>query len=463
MKKFFTLFTLCLLFSLNLFVQVYDDATLATVIAKDKSNRNSTGELFNLPLTEHMFRADVYMSNRQFNNARQHWQKVIENFPTEDVIPKALFGMGRSNMWERNYETAIKWFDILVQNHLPTFHGQEGLAYKGACYVRLGQHLDAAKTYEQYTVMFPNGKRIESSYLNILDAYREAAEYDLANVWVDKTSQRFKGTNTETNALHARLRMEIFRQKWGSVLSAANELLRNNNFSKSMAYEQEVRFLKAYAYEKLGQNENALSTYSSIPATSNSYFGNLATERISALGGNVTSRKISMKRQSRRVARNYPVRFRTDVLKYSRLNNIDPRFVLAIMKQESSFRANAKSPAAARGLLQLTFDTALKFNKKAGFDKITASDLYDPTINIAIGSIYISELKAEFNGLYEAIAASYNGGEDNVARWLARSNPKEAAIFASEVGFSESKQYVFKVMGNYQVYQELYTENLENK
>jgi soluble lytic murein transglycosylase len=311
--------------------------------------------------------------------------------------------------------------------------------------------------------MFPNGKRIESSYLNILDAYREAGEYDLANVWVDKASQRFKGTTTETNALHARLRMEVYRQKWGSVISAANELLRNNNFSKSMAYDQEVLFLKAYAYEKLGQNENAVSAYSSIPATSTSYFGNLATERISALGGNVTPRKISMKTQSRRVARNFPVRFRTDVLKYSRINNIDPRFVLAIMKQESSFKANAKSPAAARGLLQLTFDTALKFNKKAGFDKITASDLYDPSINIAIGSLYISELKAEFNGLYEAIAASYNGGEDNVARWLARSNPKEAPIFASEVGFSESKQYVFKVMGNYQVYQELYTENLERK
>ncbi|HLM60303.1 MAG TPA: hypothetical protein VK308_05850, partial [Pyrinomonadaceae bacterium] len=72
----------------------------------------------------------------------------------------------------------------------------------------------------------------------------------------------------------------------------------------------------------------------------------------------------------------------------------------------------------------------------------------------------IADLKKEFGGLYEAIAASYNGGEDNAARWLARSNPKDAGIFASEVGFAETKNYVFKVMNNYRVYRELYTEDL---
>ena len=71
--------------------------------------------------------------------------------------------------------------------------------------------------------------------------------------------------------------------------------------------------------------------------------------------------------------------------------------------------------------------------------------------------------KKEFENLYEAIAASYNGGEDNAARWLNRSKPKEPAIFTSEVGFAESKNYVFKVMNNYRIYRELYTEDLLRK
>jgi soluble lytic murein transglycosylase len=89
-----------------------------------------------------------------------------------------------------------------------------------------------------------------------------------------------------------------------------------------------------------------------------------------------------------------------------------------------------------------------------------ADDLYQPAVNIAIGSVYISDLKNQFGGMYEAIAASYNGGEDNAARWLNRSNPKDAGIFSAEVGFAETKNYVFKVMNNYRVYRELYTEDL---
>jgi peptidoglycan lytic transglycosylase len=65
--------------------------------------------------------------------------------------------------------------------------------------------------------------------------------------------------------------------------------------------------------------------------------------------------------------------------------------------------------------------------------------------------------------LPEAIAASYNGGEDNVARWLARSNQNDEGVFASEVGFSESKEYVFKVMAFYRAYRQLYDANLKRR
>ena len=133
------------------------------------------------------------------------------------------------------------------------------------------------------------------------------------------------------------------------------------------------------------------------------------------------------------------------------------------MKQESSFRPAAKSPAGARGLVQLVYDTAIKYKEKAGYPRLQPDDLYSPSTNLAIGSIYIAELKDEFGGMYEAIAASYNAGEDNAARWLARSTPKEPGVFASEVGFAETKNYVFKVMNNYRVYRELYNEDLSRR
>ncbi len=356
-----------------------------------------------------------------------------------------------------NFTTADGLPDRHVNDFLDTKEGREGLAFKGASLVRLGKNLEAAKTYEQYTVMFPAGERIESSYLNIIDALREAKKYDEANVWIDKTRQRFSGLPTATNALHARLRMEIFRQKYDKAAIAADELLRLKNFNNSITSANEVLYLKAFALEKSGRRAEAVSVYSSIPDNLNSYYGGLATEKLSLLSPQ-NIRRISQISSSS--AKDFPVVYRTELLRYAKSRGIDPRFILAIMKQESSFRADAKSPAAARGLLQLTFDTALKYNRQAGFPALEAEDLYRPDVNIAVGSVYISELKNQFGGLYEAIAASYNGGEDNAARWLERSKPKEAGIFAAEVGFAESKNYVFKVMNNYRVYRELYDENL---
>lgn len=461
MKNIIILIALLFIFSGSLFAQTQTDATLMRVTMQDKSSRDGSNRLPILTAQEHLYRADVYMSNRHFPEAREHWQKILDNYPTETTaLPRTLFGIARSYMWERQYDKAVFWFDKLNADYLGTKEGREGLAYKGASYVRLGKNIEAAKTYEQYTVMFPTGEKIESAYLNIIDALREAKKYDEANTWVEKARTRFAGLPTETNALHARLRMEIFRSNWTKAVEAADALTNLRNFRDSMTSADEVLYLKGVALEKSGKKVEAITVYSIIPDSFNSYYGGLATEKLKILEPNNVKKIASA---SPRLMKDYPVLFRTELLRYAKTKGIDPRFVLAIMKQESSFRANAKSPSAARGLLQLVYDTALKYNQKAGFPNFNADDLYQPNINIAIGSTYIADLKDQFGGLYEAIAASYNGGEDNAARWLDRSKPKDAAIFASEVGFAETKNYVFKVMNNYRVYRELYTDELVRK
>jgi len=461
MKKFVISIAFILVFSICAFAQNYNDATLRRVIEQDKTSRDAVGKLLTLAASEHLYRADVYMSNRQFPEAREHFQKILDVYPTDaSAMPKVLFGTARSYMWERQYEKAVFWFDKLTRDYLGTKEGREGLAFKGASYVRMQKNLEAAKTYEQYITMFPTGEKIESAYLNLIDALRELGKYDEANGWVDKTSQRFSGMAVETNALQARLRMEIYRQNWTNALAAADRLRLINNFKGSMASLDEITYLKAFALERMNRKADAVNVYSSIPDSLSSYYSGLATERLKVLSPQFDRKPALV---SPALIKDYPVMYRAELLRYAKARNVDPRFALAIMKQESSFRATAKSPAAARGLLQLVFDTALKYNKKAGFPNLKADDLYNPATNIAIGSLYMSDLKTQFNGMYEAVAASYNGGEDNVARWLKRSNPKDAGIFASEVGFAETKKYVTIVMNNYRIYRELYTEDLIRK
>jgi soluble lytic murein transglycosylase len=250
--------------------------------------------------------------------------------------------------------------------------------------------------------------------------------------------------------------MELFRGRYAEAVAAADALLNGARFSGAMTGIDEVKYLKAFALEKSGKQIEARTVYSSIPDTGTSYFGGLAADKGTA-GGTRVRRIVQV---SARTDQDYPAAFRSEVLQYSRANGLDPRFVLSIMKQESTFRPGVKSPSAARGLLQLTIDTASRYASQAGFSQLDGDDLYDPRTNIAIGCEYLADLKRQFGGLYEAIAASYNGGEDNVGRWLNRSKPALPAIFASEVGFAETKNYVFKVMNNYRTYTALYDENL---
>ncbi|HLA96117.1 MAG TPA: transglycosylase SLT domain-containing protein [Pyrinomonadaceae bacterium] len=442
------------LFSLYPVLAQTTDAALRRVTDSDKATRDASGKLPTQSAAEHLSRAETYMANRLFPQAREHWAIVLSNYPTDAGIPKALFGTARSYMWEREYAKAVEWFDKLTNDYLMTKDGREGLSFKGASYVRMGKNLEAVKAYEQYTVMFPQGERIESAHLNIIDAYREAGKYDDANRWVDKSVQQFSGKPTEVNALQARLRMEIFRGNWNAAVAAADRLLTEKNFAGSMASADEIKYLKAVALDKAGKRAEADTAYSAISPSRSSYYYGLASDK------QRTSNVRSTVQTSAADYGNYPILFRDTLLQHSRSKKIDPRFVLAIMKQESSFKAGAKSPAGARGLLQLVYDTALKYSKKSNNPNLQPDDLYSPATNIAIGTEYIRVLKDEFGGLYEGIAASYNGGEDNALRWLQRSKPREAGIFAAEIGFAESKSYVFKVMNNYRIYRDLYTEDL---
>ena len=156
----------------------------------------------------------------------------------------------------------------------------------------------------------------------------------------------------------------------------------------------------------------------------------------------------------------YPVPYRDSLLKHSTSRNVDPRFVLSIARQESRFQADAKSIAAARGMMQFIPSTA---NQIAGELKLTnfaQDDLYNADTAILFGSQYLANLFKMFPDQPQAVAGAYNGGEDNLARWIARSRATEADRYVPEIGFSQTKDYVYKVLTNYWNYQRLYDAQL---
>lgn len=448
-------------------VQLRDD-DLTQIRRLDTESRGPDGKLIQLTVAEHLRRAGIYMSNRAFVEARSHWQALIERYPSDPGVSAALYGIGRSYFQERGYEQSLPYFERLTREFSTTKDGREGLYSLASALLRMGRAADAAARYREYTETYPQGERVESAYLNVIDTLREAGRTPEAITWVTRTRQMFPHSATDTNALFARLRLDITANDWEHALKTVDELRLVSQQSGSMTSSDELAFLKAYCLDHAGRTNEAISAYLLLPDRADSYHGWLATERLLSIKEasrrpDVIARETRANTQIARSANLYPAPYRDIIVRAASKRNIDPRLLLAIMRQESNFRERAKSQAAARGLLQLVVDTASKYAKRAGINSISEDDLYRPAVSIQIGSEYLAELSRLFPDLPEAVIASYNGGEDNVARWLKRSGRHDGGILAAEVGFSETKSYVFIVMANYRAYKQLYTSDLRRK
>lgn len=448
--------------------QSTDDA-LALARRLDAEGRTADGKLQNLTATEHARRAGVYSRNRLFDSAREHWQALVARYPADAQIPAALFGIGRAFYQERRFTDALPYFERLGRDHAMTAEGREGFYYVAPTLLRLNKPKEAARQYERYIEQFPTGERMESAHLNLIDTLREADSPKEAVAWITRTRTRFPNSATNQNALFARLRLEIAGREWKSAALTSEELRRTPLRPNVGTSPAELAFLRAYSLEQDKRTSEAVSAYAAIPDSPSSYYGGRATARLAKLDS--TGKRLAAERTARtRLAAKasiaqYPAAFRTETVGAATKRGVDPRFVLAVMRQESGFRAGVKSQAAARGLMQLTVDTASRYAPRVGLGaRITEEQLYVPNVSILVASEYIAELNSMFPNLPEAVAASYNGGEDNAARWVARAGraaQDEPGIFAAEVGFSETKDYVLKVLANYRAYRELYTSDLQ--
>jgi soluble lytic murein transglycosylase len=463
-KSFLYSFLLLLIFSPNVFSQSTGDAALSAIRASDRSDKMAKSKDA-VPADEHLRRAAIYLANRLFADARTHWQAILDNYPNDSTVPAALLGMARSFFVERHYDEARRTYERLARSFPDTKEGREGLNFSASSLLRMGRGAEAAARYIEYIQKYPNGERIDTAHLNAIDGFREAGQPQAAIEWIERTRQRFAGTATERNAVFTRLRLDIALADWAHAVQTADELLRSP-LSGTSTNADEVLYLKAHALERAGRREDATRVYLLIPDGANSYYGELATMSLRNSGDSSAAqigghRAATVGNAIENSASDFPVPYRLQIVNAASKRNLDPRLILAIMKQESVFKPGARSPSAARGLLQLTIDAANKYGKRAGYQNVTEDMLYRPDVSITIGAEYIAELSRMFAGLPEAVAAAYNGGEDNVARWLARSNQNDQGVFASEVGFTESKNYVFRVMSNYRAYKQLYTAELK--
>ncbi len=136
--------------------------------------------------------------------------------------------------------------------------------------------------------------------------------------------------------------------------------------------------------------------------------------------------------------------------------DLDPFFVTALIREESAFAPQAVSQAGARGLMQLMPQTARRVAKDNNLPMENPPPLHTPEVNIRLGMIHLAELLRDNNGNLALTLAAYNAGTQAVRRWLDRYGFSDEAEFIENIPYSETRNYVKRVLGTYEQYTRLY-------
>ena len=596
-----------------------DDIALEAVRALDSPELATTPPQ-ELTDQEHLQRASIYQFNRDFTDARIHYQAIVQKFQTSGITPDAAYQIGRGYTLEGNYVEAINWFKRVQEQYPDTQSARDALLQAASAYSRVARYDEAVKRYRQFIDKYPDDERLDRAYLNIIDVLRDEGSPTEDLKWTAKTQEVFKGRLPEALSLFAEARIYIARGDWQNALTDLERLTAFSDLGGTRVpggtNPSEVAFMHANALEHLEQYSAAIDAYLSIPDGRGEYYGGRATERLKLLqnsegakpfikqkidvlnrngakdaearrkniqallrltdqpeehkklldelkkiyaelpdykkipefkfltlgrtdelkkepekprtvgdelaflglydeaapelaktaesnnppSANPRSafrdpqsvdfaytlavlykrgdmadravafaeplwRKVPADYQIELIPRDqlellYPAPYADSLIQYAPIREVDPRFVLSIMRQESRYRVGARSNAAARGLMQFISATAEKIAAETGRKTFRNEELFYPPTAILFGSQYLADLGKQFPGQPQAVAASYNAGENNMQRWLTRSGSNDPDIYVPEIAYSQSKDYVCKVMANYRMNRFLYDENL---
>ncbi len=150
----------------------------------------------------------------------------------------------------------------------------------------------------------------------------------------------------------------------------------------------------------------------------------------------------------------FPMPFKAAVLARAQSIGLEPAYVYGLIRQESRFIMDARSVVGASGLMQVMPATAKWTAKKIGLIDFTPAKLTDRDTNIAIGTGYLKLVLDSFQGSMPLAAAAYNAGPSRARTWRGASGAPvlEAAIWAENIPFNETRDYVKKVLSNTALY-----------
>jgi soluble lytic murein transglycosylase len=453
-----------------------------------KNTAQAQTAFFAIPLSapeteEAYFRlASAYANNRQWANVRTSIDELRQKFPKSSFIPRALTGVGliaesQKNNAEESYflQTALTNYPNAIEVAGAQFelawmqHDSKNFAMSSQMLTEhLARYVDKDNTYRGRAGYWAArdseraGKILEACALYDGVIYRYAAN------WYGYLAQQRLANLKATNRCGASQNFSS-----DSLIGKAVANLKTITVAKELSTEKEQkRFVKADQLSAVGLFDWAIDELNDAARTApNSPKVNFAVAKLYRLRGDNTAALLALARSYPDYSQMFPEEMSREeweifypltnwetIKLWANHRSLDPYQVAGLIRQESVFNPRAKSGAQAYGLMQLLIPTARMMARKDGLEiNVTGESLFQPAVNIQLGTAYMREQLDKF-GKIEYVAAAYNAGPGRVPPWRA-TLPYEMDEFVEAIPFKETRGYVQGVIRNSAQYRRLYDDN----
>ena len=423
--------------------------------------------------------AHTYARSRQWPQARTTIEEMRREFPNSPWTPRAISSVGTIADDAKNTSEASYFYQTAVK------------AFPGSADVAQAQFNIAWAAHDAKNLQ--ESSRLLTEHLAYY-ADKNTDNRGKAGYWAARDSER-AGKLPEARALYEALQGRYEANWYGYLAKQRLDALPRGGQQKSFpadsvigravanlqtvtvaeetaSAEVDVPITKADQLSNIGINEWALEEMARVSeAVPFSPRVNLAIARIYR-GQEDNVRALNVLKKSypdysqmkpEEMTRDewdvfYPLAYWDIIAQESRARNLDPFQVAGLIRQETVFNPRSRSSASAYGLMQVLVSTGRLTAKKYGVDRaITADSLYEPRLNIQLGTAYLREQIDKF-GRIEYVAAAYNAGPMKVPQWRA-SLPAEMDEWAEAVPFKETRGYIQGVVRNRLQYERLYDKN----
>jgi soluble lytic murein transglycosylase len=362
-------------------------------------------------------RADLASDDRDEMEARRLYALVATRYPTSRFAPTSRFRAAMIALLSGDARIAAEEFDALAARYPSSSEAIGGMYWAGRSWADAGDSAQAVARWQSVSSRDP------LSYYAALSAARLGT-----TPWAPAVGRDTFPADPEVDGVVARA--AVLRHL--SLIPEARWEL--DRLARSADSSPDRLLILANAFRSQGMASQAIQL----------------ARRALARGASPDGRTFRLI---------YPLIHEDALLAEAAEQQLDPSLVAAVIRQESSFNPAATSPAGARGLAQVMPELGERLARELNYPVWDPILLYQPDVSIQLGAVHLRELLGTYDKRAHILAA-YNAGRSRVERWSKRVGVDDPEVFAEQISFVETRDYVRIIQRNEEIYRSLYGADL---